>query len=94
MYKFIQEYQIQAVFMIVFVVAAALILAGIHITLVDLRGPAYDTCLQLGDYIDIGVWGCIQYANANDSSTVRDYIDYLNNAKSAIPESLLNTRLV
>ena len=78
---------------IVFVVALALFLVGVHITLDEVRHPAYATCLEIIDYVDIAVGDCIQYADANYSSTVRDYIDYLNNEKSSLPERLLDKRL-
>ena len=67
--------------------------AGAVSALLVVLHPAYDNCSQIDDYINIIIQDCVWYADANDSSTVREYIDHLDDMKELIPESLLDSKL-
>ena len=93
MKQFIQNDPILLVPLILITVAVIFTGAGSVSALLVALHPAYDNCLQVNDYVNIAIRDCVWYADANDSSTVRDYLDHLDDMKELIPESLLESKL-
>lgn len=78
---------------ILIIVTAIFVGAGAVSVLLVVLHPAYDNCSQIDDYVNIIIQDCVWYADANDSSTVLDYIDHLDDTKELIPKSLLDSKL-